>query len=652
MKTILSRAEDNRDSVVQPTVNKESYFKITNKKFEVSKNGEWKAFDIKGFNINAVLAGSKEYAYTRDISVYRQFISEISAMSGNCIRLYDLLPPEFYRALYEYNRQYPDSPVYFMQSITTPNNISDSDALAAAPAGELKKNIEYVIDAIHGDAVVPDVGARKGGTYIQDVSPYLAGYLLETDTGATTVSALKSAYPDYVYTGEYISSAGGAAEGLAAMLCDYTYAYQQKRYGYLSPVGAKGRVALVPVLPWSPTGGATFNPDTLKASEKAQGSFFVSYALQPDDDALVSDKAKYADYKDKSGSLPYGGYLKTFLKAQTHHPVLIDQFGISTNTNAFDQDTSLNGLSEAKQGEALVRMLGAIRDTGCLGGLISDYNDNWSKCSDALKAYTLPLSDNILWQNTLDPAQTMGVVAMEPAKPAEVDMSIQDTERMREMQISHDAAYVYISVMFDGEIDYDKEQLIIGLDTYQRNNGEYLYDPAYFATSLSGMEYVIKFESKNSAALYVVPTYNREKGKFSSKESYKGKYDHVCQLVYGSFVSAGNSFYQAGSTIHIRIPWNLLNFTDPSKLMVINDTRSSSEIAKDAFGLKTTSTDGIIFSLLIADKKTKDSLYVFPLSKQSSGYKTFSWATWTDWDYVFRQKDSGKTLSSFFYSLG
>lgn len=651
MQTILSKTEKNRDSVIQPLKNNHSAFRIADKRLEVKQNGEWKPFTIKGFNINAVMPGSSQYGYTRDISIYRQFLSEISAMNGNCIRVYDLLPPEFYRALYEYNMKYPDNAMYIMQSIVTPDNIADGDALAEAPQTELRRNMEYIIDAVHGNAVVPDVGSRRGGTYIQDVSAYLAGYIIETDTGAGTVAALKSSNPNYVYKGEYVSSVGGAAEGLAAMLCDYTYRYQQKEYGFVSPAGVKGNAALVPSLTWSPPGGATFNPDTLKASDKAQGSFFVSYALHPGDEALAENKALYSGYRDDDGCLPYGGYVKAFLKSQTHHPVLIDGVGISTSVNAFDQDISLYGLSENQQGETLVRMLRAINHNGCLGGLISDYNDSWSACSNQMQAYTLPKNRNALWQNRLDPAQNMGVTAMEPQPAEKVDMNLQDTERMREMQIRHNAAYLYISIMFDGEIDYDKEQLIIGLDTYQRNNGEYLYDPAYFATSLSGIEYIIKFESKNTAALYVVPDYNREKGRYASKESYKGRYDHVCQLVYGSFASSGNSFYQAGSTLHIRLPWNLLNFTDPSKLTVLNDTRSANQIAADTFGIKTTATDGIIFSLLIADKKSKDSLYVFPVNKQSSGYKTISWGTWTNPKYIFRQKQSCKLLSSFFEAM-
>lgn len=650
MKTILQKAEANRNSIIQPKANTEAISRISKNRLEVKIHNEWKPFTIKGFNINAVMPGANQYEYTRDISIYSRFISEISAMGGNCIRAYDLLPPEFYRALYQHNRKYPDTAVYFFQSIAAPDNISDADALAEAPLSELRRNVEYIVDAVHGNTVVKDVGSRKGGTYIHDVSPYLIGYIVENDTSAATVSVLNSSYTGFKFTGEYISSQSGAAEGLAALLCDYAYSYQQKNYGYITLSGVSGNPVLAPSLPWSPN-SISLDLNSLAVSDKAKPYFFLAYQLQPDDYPVVNDKSRYASYTDQNGSLPYGGYLKTFMKSQTRHPVLIDRFGISTNINAFDQDSTLNGLTEAQQGDSLVRMLRAILNEGCIGGLISDYNDNWYQCSDELTSYVLPAGKSLLWKNPLDPEQNKGVTAVEPLSDGKIGMSVQDTDRMKEIQIKHDSAYIYLSLMLNRNIDYNNEQLIIGLDTYHRNNGEYRYDPAYYATSLSGMEFVIKFESKSSASLYVVPSYNRSKGKFVSKESYTGQYDFIYRLVYGSFGLSGNNFYQAGSTIHIRIPWNLLNFTNPSKHMVINDTRDTARVALDEFGLDTIRTDGIIFSVLIADKKTKDTLYIFPESKQSSGYKTYKWDAWSDVDFVFRQKQSCKIVSDFFYSL-
>lgn len=649
MKTILKQTEENRPNVVQPEANAAASFRITDNRFERLENGEWVSFTLKGFNIQGVMPGSQPGEHTRDSTVYREYLGGIAEMGGNCVRVYDRMPPEFYRALSEHNRSDPAHPLCFLQSIVPPDTVNGAEALGEAPLEELRRAAAQTVDAVHGKATVPSADGESL-EYIVDASAYLIGYLVEPDLSSSTVAALNKAYPGYTYAGEYVSSSGNAAEGLSALLCDHVYQYQQERYGYVSPVGAAGSAALYPAVRWH-EGEVSFDTDRLEASAKTGGSFFVAYSLQPQDTALLGNTAAFADYTDSAGSFPYGGYVRDFRAAQTAHPLLIDRFGLSTNTNAFEKETSVNGLSETEQGEGLVRMLKAIQAEDVLGGLISDYDDNWSACSEELEPYTLPYKDNPLWQNALDAAQNTGVLAVEPKKSGDIALSLKDNDRLQELQVSYDAAYIYLTVMLDREVDYDAEQLFLGLDTYQRNNGEYLYDPAYFATSLSGMEYVVKFESKNTAAIYVVPSYNRHNGGYASKESYTGAFDYIAQLTYGAFDTAGTNFYQTGSTIHLRLPWSLLNVTDPSRMTVISDERPAEEIAGDAFGLQTTGTDGFLFSLLIADKETKDSLYLFPLDKQASGYKTFRWSTWEAVSYTLRQKSSCKILARYFSGL-
>ena len=43
---------------------------------------------------------------------------------------------------------------------------------------------------------------------------------------------------------------------------------------------------------------------------------------------------------------------------------------------------------------------------------------------------------------------------------------------MRKMQLSVNPEYLYVTVALEKEIDYTANELIVGLDTYERNNGE------------------------------------------------------------------------------------------------------------------------------------------------------------------------------------
>ena len=198
-----------------------------------------------------------------------------------------------------------------------------------------------------------------------------------------------------------------------------------------------------------------------------------------------------------------------------------------------------------------------------------------------------------------------------------------------------------MTLLLKSDIDYDLNEMIIGIDTYQRNDGEYYYDKNYYANSQSGMEYVIKFESKNAAALYVAKSYNRSSGQYTTQESYTAEYDLVSVLNYGSFTASNTHFYQTGVTVRLRIPWAMLNFADPSGALVINGAENGA--------LKTTATDGMIFSLLIGTKDNMDTAYIFPESKQSAGYKRVELRPWTenDIEYALREKQSAVILGRY-----
>lgn len=653
MGVILNDSYHNKENVVQPQTNKRATAQIQKNQFEVLKGNKWTSLSLKGFNINASMPGDQPGVYTRDVSVYNRFLTEIASMGGNCIRTKDLLPPEFYRTLYEYDHAHPDKPIYFLQSIDVPDSVQSKDYAGKDAQNLLKQNVKTVVDAVHGKATVTKSDEQSASVYTNDVSPYLLGYIVNPGLSAAAVQTLNQANPGYHYDGVYVSSNNSCAESVEAMLCDTVYTYQQQQYGYITPVGALGNAALLQGFPWTPQAQeARFDAGSLKASDKTKGSFFVSYDLDPSAAYFLNNTATFASYADEQGTFAFGGFVHAVKATEAAYPLLINGMSLSTNVNAFEQETTVNGLSESDQGNGLVRMLKTAKKEGYIGALISDLDDQWSVASQQTVPYTIPQKDKPLWQDALDPLQNTGVIAVEPTSPSQVNLSLKDNGLMQELQLSADAKYLYATVVLNREIQYDTEQLFIGLDTYQRNNGEYRYDPSYFATSLSGMEYIVKFDSKSSAGLYVTPSYNRSKGTFASAESYTGAFNYIASLKYGSFDSSDGELYQTGSTIHVRIPWGLLNFTDPSQKIVLDDNRTPAQIVADPFGLKTVASDGMLVSLLVANKNSKDTEYIFPQNKQSDGYKLFNWSTWKTPTYQFREKDSCGILKDYFTSRG
>lgn len=611
--------------------------------FQVLLGDNWQDFAIKGFNINGEAPGNERYQYSREYTYYASLLQSLGNMGGNCVRTYDLLPPEFYRALSEYNRS-ADTPIYLIQGIMTPPSIDPANTAENMEA--IKTNIAAAISAVHGEGTIKGNGTREETAYAYNAAPYVIAYILDPRFDGATTDALfsKDDLKDS-YNGTYISASSNVVEALAAELCDYTLDFQQKTYGCMQPVSICVGAERLEGASWIVPGQKTYNISRLAVSESAENLYFTSYSLETDDQALLDSERLFAEkYADTKGNFAWGGYIQE-VKALINGPVLIDRAGLSTNYNMFEQESSVNGLSEQEQGNGIVRMLQTADTQGYIGMLIADLNDNWSTSSEQAQQYTLPLSSNGLWHNPTDRAETTGVVAVESVRPDEAVMQLNDNSEksmMQQMQLSYDETYLYLTVLLRSDINYDKNEMIIGLDTYQRNDGEYFYDRNYYANSQSGMEYIIKFESKSSASLYVAKSYNRNTGNYDSQESYSAEYDLVSVLQHGNFTSSNIHFYQAGVTVQIRLPWAMLNFADPANALVISGHENET--------IKTTATDGLIVSVLIGDKETMDTAYIFPESKKSAGYKRLTLTPWTakDVSYGIREKESCGILRRFF----
>ena len=131
------------------------------------------------------------------------------------------------------------------------------------------------------------------------------------------------------------------------------------------------------------------------------------------------------------------------------------------------------------------------------------------------------------------------------------------------------------------------------------------------------------------------------RGTAYTKESYTASYDKVADLTYGSFSAGDAQFYQTGSTVYVRLPWTWLNVADPSRMLVINDRDLKGDTAK------TMTTNGMLVSVMVGERKTGDLFYGFPKEKHDPGYKTFVWKKWETSPFAVRQKDSFAALKKY-----
>lgn len=651
--------------------------------FQVLKNGQWVDFYVKGVNIGTALPGKWFSEFSEDKEVYRDWLNKIGEMNANCIRVYTLLPPQFYEALNDYNHENPDQTLWLLQEIWPDENPTDMNYLDGTYVDNYKQEIRYVIDAVHGNAEINTRLGRAFGTYKEDVSKYVLGYLIGRELEPDEVIATNKLHPGYLFTGQYFSSGKQASptEGWLAMNCDYLLSYEESHYDNEHPVSIVSWPTLDPKnhdSEWNTEGLKSLEYDDkvaidinhIDTESDLKAGFFGSYHIYPNYPDFINNETAYESYRDESGIFRYGAYLKEFMQNHTRYPALVAEFGVPTGmANAHTSPDGLNhgGLTEEQQGNDIVRMMKAIKKEGYAGGLIFEWMDEWAKKTWITEPYMIPYERHIYWHNAIDPEQNYGLLAMESVEPMQEEYLQKGNGIIQSIGMKHDCSYLYLTISFSKEPDFSKEQILVGLDTYDRNRGEHLYSPKLDLQASSGMEFLIKIDQSRSATLLVQPNYNVINGKYSSVDSSLGIFEEMKMMInreritkagdkitaiyadcsslsYGKFKN--NSYYEwyhEDNALYFRIPWSRLNFSDPSSMTVIDDQNTVGPVSRDQ--LATTTSDGILISTVLLDKNKNKALAVL------NAKEPFTWQLWNKTDYKERLKTSYYIIQDYFADL-
>ena len=589
--------------------------------FQVNDGDGWHDLALKAISINGTEPGKKDAA--RDLTYYDTLVSYAADMGANCIQAKELLPPEFYSSLDKYNRMNKGEPIYLMQTVPVPDGVDPAGQMTDEGRAAWRDAITLTLNALHGEA--PQ--SETNDAYFTDVSAYLLAVVCDPQIDESTAKALTEKYPGFSFDGEYASGEKGLP-AFEAFLCDTVEDVAVSTWGYHTCAAARTRGDMVK--------GTEYASDQAYKSApvaKAGAKEYVYSDVTFDTEMIASDKYEKM--------MPYDAYYGAFSELKS----VISDYVLSCVTfSDADAVYSEPGMTEREQGDSIIEVIGAAFDAHILGAVINDLNDDWSAVSGEMYPVTVPDSNAHVWHNTCDTAQTTGLIAADGSTPDNVGLMLSDDDRVQHLQMYSNEEYMYITIQLLTDVDYKKETLFVGIDTFQRNEGEYYYSGDFTPNSLSGMEYVLRFDSKQEGALYVLPAYDRTDGKAFTEESYSGKFNLVAKLVYGGFSSGDNQFYQTGTTIFVRIPWTWLNVTDPSNRLVISD--------KDGTGaqMNTVTTNGALISVMIGENETGDLMYVFPDDKRSPGYKVFQWEKWDEASYSFRIKESFETVKNYFKS--
>ncbi|MBQ8637254.1 MAG: hypothetical protein IJ423_05245 [Clostridia bacterium] len=624
----------------------EYFTKVDGEEIYIKAGAEYKPFEIRGVNLGSGLPGKWATSFSIDEETYLRWFSYIQEMGANTIRIYTIQNDTFYNAFYEYNKDNP-TPLYMIHGVWVNDYILNShrDAYSKDFYDTFLDNSKIMVDVIHGKRKLNlgRVASAGHGTYQKDISDWVIGYILGVEWDDSTVSYTDDLYEgieEYSsYTGQYMYTSPDATpfETMLTMVGDKVIEYETERYGEQRMLAFSNWPTTDPfeypeIIKNFFMKCAYVNVEHIKTTTNFLSGQFASYHVYPYYPYYLSFAEEWSvfgldskeTFRDEHGRInAYRAYLKML---NNHHtmPVVISEFGVSTGRGMaqVDKDTGRNqgNTSEQAQGQALIDCWNDIKITGCNGGCVFTWQDEWFKRTWNTM-HSVNLTRTAYWSDYQTNEQYFGLLSFDPGKEKSVcyvDGDVSEwTENDKviegdtELSVKYDEKFMYFLVRKDG-LDFENETLYIPLDitpksgsNYCQNFGVKFDKDADFVIVINGQnnsrimaqERYDALRSTYSKDIYKFDTYfkknipEQNSSKFvtvelilrtaialspETKETVAESYE-TGKLLYGNanpespdFNSLAD-FISAGDYIEIKLPWQLMNFADPSKMQVHDD---------------------------------------------------------------------------------
>lgn len=346
------------------------------------------------------------------------------------------------------------------------------------------------------------------------------------------------------------------------------------------------------------------------------------------------------------------------------------------------------GLSEEQQAVADARLTRDIYASGAAGAGLFSLIDEWFKKNWIVIEFEVPEDRKRLWLSPLDAEENYGVIAMRAgAKQAAItidgDLSdwrgrpvlygpasrrpgVAEPLELKSLRVAEDAAFVYLRLDV-GHIDWSRAHYQIGIDTYKRNLGDTRL-PHTGTRSPAGLEFVLDIGGPGATQLLVDHPYNLYRPvpipgsnppaiqhvsnlPFRTVANDAGRWDSLIVVPNRRRIGRDGRIYPAISynrnrlvysrqsdnsltdwfadsltgVIEVRLPWGMLQVTDPSSRSVLfgnTVTREPTSAVTDGFRFLVESYD---------PSNPRGGVDHLPRGTLGSGLSdppTWTWPTW------------------------
>jgi hypothetical protein len=528
------------------------------------------------------------------------------------------------------------------------------------------KAIHEVIDCIHGNG---DIAFRYGesyGRYLSDLSRWTAGYILGREISPGEVETTDSLHKsDNSYSGSELNITGATAtEVFVTRMLDIAMKYEEQTYLSKRPVSISSWPTLDPLVhPTEPDSGedrASFDIEKITLKNPEPG-IFASYHAYPYYPNFVSLEPSYLTYSDSEGPDSYIGYLNDLKSHYSEMPLVIAEFGVPSSWGSAHQSYSnMNhgGYSEQQQGEKDLRLLHNIVNSGCAGGFVFSWMDEWFKPTwivSYLEAYGIVTNDATiptrqLWQNLASPEQNFGLIAFDQTEvlPFVQYKTDRPSGPLTKISATNDNSCFYLDIEAGRELSAG-DTVMVAFDTYlsslgesQLPNGKILDNRSEFLLTM-----VIGHDTSN---YNVTEAYNMEglTPRFDLSNHVVQKFKStitdgapwkLMRWINDGFLLTGQDIGKLpmenssdfttgqraavawkGTKLKLRIPWTMLYFRDPTQMKVIDGAVSYD--GGYTYIISSASSDGIGVSVYFDGTVTStSSRYTWPLWLVTPGTK-------------------------------
>jgi tetratricopeptide (TPR) repeat protein len=394
------------------------------------------------------------------------------------------------------------------------------------------------------------------------------------------------------------------------------------------------------------------------------GGYFASYHAYPYYPDFIGLDPRHA-----TASTRFLGYLLDLKRHHAGRPLLIAEYGIpsSRGPSHLDPDGRHHGgHDERAMAEHDARLTREIREAGAAGAILFAWLDEWFKHTWVTIDLETPAERTRLWHNVENAEQSYGLLGAFAGDAASTPEPGGDPARWRALaalgrtgslalRVGADPSYLYVAL--EGGAELDSARYVIGIDTYRRDRGQRglpgLREPAEI-----GFEFALVLNDTSDAQLLIAPWYNPYLGprqgmgptrldRFYNERvtvdasGRDGAYDSLFVATNRWRIGRDGRTYpargvnrgrlrhgRAGETsladwyvdrvarfIEVRIPWALVNVTDPSSRRVMTRYRGGGRF-------DTAVTDGFRFVLVALDRTSGVPLTVLRPAA------TFAWPGW------------------------